>query len=78
MPTFSPNFLADGVKPPGLLDEQVTEGGWWPERATSSHYFRRGKVVGDGNVDGFLGIWRHKDVRQLRVEYNVLYGMNSG
>ena len=69
--------LADGANPPGLLDDQMREGDWWPKLAISSHYFRRGKVHGDGNVDGLLGIWRRKDVRQLRVEYNVLHGMNS-
>ncbi len=38
---------------------------------------RHGKVHGEGWVDGFLGIRRHKDVRQLRVELNVMQGMNS-
>ena len=70
-------LLADGANPPGLLDDQTREGAWWPKLATSSHYFRRGKVHGSGDVDGLLGIWRHKGVRQLRVEYGVLHGMNS-
>jgi len=70
-------LLADGVKEPGLLDEQTREGAWWPKLATSSHYMRHGKVVGEGWVDGFLGIRRHKDVLQLRVEENVMHGMNS-
>ena len=37
---------------------------------------RHGKVHGEGWVDGFLGIRRHKDVLQLRVEENVMHGMN--
>jgi predicted Ser/Thr protein kinase len=70
-------LLADGANLPGLLDDQTREGNWWPKQATSSHYFRRGKVAGDGYVDGFLGIWRQKDVRQLWAEFNGLHGMNS-
>ncbi|NLY00923.1 MAG: serine/threonine protein kinase [Rhodopirellula sp.] len=70
-------LLADGANPPGLLDDQTREGNWWPKQATSSHYFRRGKIAGDGYVDGFLGIWRQKDVRQLWAEFNGLHGMNS-
>ena len=60
-----------------MLDEQIREGTWWPKLATSSHYMRRGKVHGDGWVDGFLGIRRHKGVRRLRVELNVMHGMSS-
>ena len=71
-------LLADGAKEPGLLDDQTREGAWWPKLATSSHFMRRhGKVSGEGWVDGFLGIRRHKGVHQLRVEDNVMYGMNS-
>ncbi len=70
-------LLAEGSRPPGLLDEQAREGCWWPKQAMSSHYFRRGTLAGDGNVDGSLTVWRHKGVRQLGVEYNVLHGMNS-
>ena len=69
--------MADGAKDPGLLDDQTREGTWWPKLATSSHYMRRGKVHGDGWVDGFLGVRRHKDVLQLRVEESVMHGMNS-
>jgi hypothetical protein len=70
-------LLADGAKEPGLLDDQTWEGTWWPKRATSSHYMRHGKVNGSGNIEGFLGLWRYKDVLRLRVEENVLHGMNS-
>ncbi len=70
-------LLADGANPPGLLDDQTREGNWWPKRATSSHYFRRDKVAGHGLADGYLGVWRHKDILQLRVQYKVLHGMNG-
>lgn len=70
-------LLADGANPPGLLDDQAREGNWWPKQATSSHYFRRDKVAGYGLVDGYLGVRRHKDILQMRVQYEVLHGMNG-
>jgi len=70
-------LLADGAIEPGLLDEEVREGYWWPKVATSSHYMRHGKIAGGGNLDGFLGLRRQKGVLQLRVEYNGMHGMNS-
>ena len=60
-----------------MLDEEVREGTWWPKVATNSHYMRHGNVAGGGNLDGFLGLRRHKGVLQLRVEYNGMHGMNS-
>jgi len=70
-------LLKDVANPPGVLDEQIREGTWWPKVATSSHYMRHGKVAGGGNLDGFLGLRREKGVLQLRVEYNGMHGMNS-
>jgi hypothetical protein len=70
-------LLEDGANPPGVLDEEVREGAWWPKVATNSHYMRHGEVAGGGNLDGFLGLWRDKGVLQLRVEYNGMHGMNS-
>jgi serine/threonine protein kinase len=70
-------LLADGANPPGLLDEQIREGTWWPKVATNSHYMRHGNPAGGGNLDGFLGIWKRKGVLQLHVEYNGIHGMNS-
>ena len=70
-------LLEDGANPPGMLDEEVREGYWWPKVATSSHYMRHGKVAGGGNLDGFLGLRRYKGVLRLRVEFNGMHGMNS-
>jgi predicted Ser/Thr protein kinase len=70
-------LLEDGANPPGVLDEELREGYWWPKVAMNSHYLRQGKIAGGGNLEGFLGLRRDKGVLQLRVEYNGLHGMNS-
>jgi hypothetical protein len=63
-------LLEDGANPPGVLDEQVREGTWWPEVPTNSHYMRHGDPAGGGNLDGALGLRRRKGALQLHVEYS--------
>jgi tRNA A-37 threonylcarbamoyl transferase component Bud32 len=70
-------LLEEGANPPGMLDEEVREGRWWPKVATSSHYMRHGTVAGGGNLEGFLGLRRYKGGLQLQVEYNGMHGLNS-
>lgn len=70
-------LLADGVKDPGMLDERMLEGTWWPKLASNWHYSRHGKIHGAGYADGFLGLRRQNGILQLRAEYDVSHGMNS-
>jgi hypothetical protein len=76
-PMFSPDFWRMVPIRRECWMSKSGKGSWWPKVANEFALHASGNVAGGGNLDGFLGLRRHKGGLQLQVEYNGIHGMNS-